>query len=511
MFFFTQGVPFFWDDHQFHEHFLSYSASYWIKDIITQTGTLSLYDHRGVYALFVNALFYLFEYSFDYYRLIKAGVFGAYICSFYFITYFMTKKESFSFLLSLLPLCSFPLYIHTLVFDEPFIIMELFKISAFLLFLRWYLEFPRRYSFLVLSVGCMFFASRTYITGYSAYATLFLFLFFQQLKRIKEHPKILTLTIIVTLILGSIAGYFFIHAAPHGISIFPFTHTFLNEWSNTISSPLITFDSLYYKSFSAMLTFFGFWILVVSSIILSIHKRHTSKESTQTYPPHLTTYIIFIFCWIISELPLWIALPEHAIRYTSGLVAPLTLLIGVLCIHTASLLQNNYQKYYCLFLLTFFFCICLTHITYSLAYRVGWGSSFIAMDSTADYLTKNAPHATVTYYGLSAAEDYLILTYELNNYTIQKDVLFVKNTDPSFYEHILVTPEKEIYVLQRITPRGTEFPPMSEIQKENLIYVNTISGLETDYFDKAYAFFFSLLHKNPLTTYVIIYRLSSQE
>lgn len=521
MSFFTIGVPFFWDDHQFNQHFLAYPASQWVGEIFgVNILNPFLMETRAMYALLVKVLFAVVGYSFFYYRITKAMIFGVYIMCFYFLSVRFIKNKNFSFFLSFLPLCSFPFYSHILYFDEPFIIMEMFKLAAFVLFFFWYEKYTQRttsFFTITLLISCFFafLAMRTYASGYSILGIVPLFLIFTQWKRITQSPLLLGIIIFF----GGII--LFIIYKNHISFPFPLTsinlqRVFLRGWGETIITPFIHLDTLYYKPFSAVITFFGVWLIIITAlavILKYIFKNLFSQIFISEYKGYseYSMFILFISAWIICELPIWIVLPEHAIRYSSSLIAPFTILAGIFIYVAYSSLAPKLKSITALILLFFLFFICLTNITYILAFRIGWGSSFIATDSAAHFLAKNSPpHTVALYYTLSAGDEYLILTEEPGNYTIRQDPLFIKKQDLLSFEKTsleeLQATYDTVFIMQRISAqKNSAYPPLSFEQQEYLKPIQTILGLGNNPFDWVYTTFFQLEGKDPPTTTVTIY------
>jgi hypothetical protein len=253
-----------------------------------------------------------------------------------------------------------------------------------------------------------------------------------------------------------------------------------------------------------MITFFGIWILLFSLLILifSIIKKQLIPNNNKP--------LYFLCAWIISELPLWFVLPEHAIRYTSALIVPITLIGGILVSYALSCVHVSLKKYYVPLMMFLFIGICITHVGYSLAYRIGWGSSFIAMDTAAYYLAAYDPDAHATYYALSAGDEYLILTKEKGNYSISTTPRFIKTTDVTAFDNLIASKDSQAYILQRITPQGTAFPPLS-LQQQNLQEIIRIKGTSTNGFDYLYLKICSWFKKTPLTSEVAIYHINEKK
>ncbi len=135
MYFFTSGVPFFWDDHEFHQGFYERSLKEDVFRLFSYEES-ALDSNRPGYSLFFKSLFFFFKFDFEKYRLVKALVFAAAICAAFFLSKEFIDSMKIRFLFTGAVMFSFPIYIHTLVFDEPFIIAELLKLIAIILFFK---------------------------------------------------------------------------------------------------------------------------------------------------------------------------------------------------------------------------------------------------------------------------------------------------------------------------------------------------------------------------------------
>lgn len=525
IFFFTQGIPFFWDDHAFNEHYLSYKTGHWIAEMLPSFQGFHIEDAREIYGIFVSVLFSLFGYEFFYYRFAKALIFGLLFVFVFLFCLRILKNSHLSFFLCLFPLFSFPLFIHTFVFDEPFIIMELFKIAAFTFFLPWYIAYKQKQTklwniSLLLFLFLAFLSIHSYITGYSILAIIPAFLILDHWKTFSQS-KLLLAVLILALLIAVPLGYTVLsHSAPHGISVHPPLRAFLPAWGETAFSLVPTFDALYYKPFSTIISFFGIWLLFLSLALFLLHTFRNTKYVFLFHEPSLQeehdsntqTFVFFLFTWILCELPLWITLPEHAIRYTSTIMIPISILLGFFVFSTYSLLAQNWKRYFLVFILFCLFFACITNVLYTTAFRTGWGSSFIAIDAAAQYLGNHAPQNSIAiYYVPSAGDEYVLLTNKPGNYSTRKDPFFLKTANPDDFstEALLNQSEKyaSVFVLQRITPQGNLLPDAVLENREDLEHVMTFSGRGSTFFDSITAIFFALLEREPLSTQVVLYEV----
>ena len=177
---------------------------------------------------------------------------------------------------------------------------------------------------------------------------------------------------------------------------------FLNDIFHYILTPSISLQGLYYKPFFALLTFFGIWLIVIFLFLFLFHSffrnfipylfisTGNNLELTEKKDIINTrTMTLFLFVWLAAELPLWIILPEHATRYANSILLPFSFLISFMILHVFTFIKQEYKKYFALFVIALVALSILSNLAYVFAFRGGWGSSFIAIEKTQDFIERH--------------------------------------------------------------------------------------------------------------------------
>ncbi len=529
IFFLTAGVPLFWEEQVYHGWYVQEPMMTHIKEIFFGFGKHNILGSgRPFDAVLFKLLFSITKYDYTAMRFAKAVVFGVFIVLiFSFIKKFI-KNDIAAYCGSFFIMCSLSLYIHTLVFAEPYLLTEVMKLIIFFIFFKDYsaekTSFARQ-----LGIGLFFlFSIRTYQPAYSTMGILMLFVFLHDWRRLKNYAYLFLFFIVSAFpwpltiqIAGSNAGF-----SPKLWSI---QHFFLNDIPNYILTPLISLQGLYYKPFFALLTFFGVWLIIISLLLFLLHTffrkffnnvfalTNNRLELTERKEVmSVKTILLFIFVWLAAEIPLWIILPEHATRYATSILLPFSLLVLIMILHISSYIKQEYRKFLAFFVVIFVILAILSNLAYVFAFRAGWGSSFIAIEKTQDFIAHNKEGKTlVLYYGQSVAEEYYAINKSNEQHELIADLYFkqLKETSNFSKEAILsyVSDYNEVYVLKRITSGNTELPPVLIENYSFLTEIQTIKGTKKDDpFDVFIAFLTKLNVLSFSPNYVHVYKVVSE-
>lgn len=483
MYVFTSGIPFFWDDHEFHQGFYEKSLKNTVLAIFSPNES-ALDTTRPVYGLFFKFLFFFFKFNFEMYRLFKALIFAAAISVAFILSKEFIASLKTRLLFITVVIFSFPIYIHTLVFDEPFIIAELFKLVAIFLFLK---DFENKKSSIKTQAFIFLLtllAIRTYNPSASLIILFFVFILLFNFDKLKKYWILLASFVLISFPYNRLISLNF--SGPHGTNFINLYKFFFEGNLNYIFSPMINFNYLYYKPAIATLSFFGFWFFIFLTffIIYLFSKDNKMNQiifNKQSY---------FLIIWFIAELPLLISLPEHAIRYLSAFIIPFYLLLFYLA--DKIILNRSKYIYYLIFILVI--GIVLTNLTYTTAFRIGWGSSFIANQKALNFIeSQNTTNFTAIYFAQSAAYEFVPLNKSNSGYKIKYLARFVMTSNLSHFseEHLSKLPYERVYVIQKISANGrTILPQIDFNSRSDLKLLESFSGIDGSLFD----FFSSFLN-----------------
>lgn len=522
--FFTSGVPFFWDDHIFHESFDQSTALQLAKSMFSLHENV-LHTSRSVYGLFFKTLFAIFTYDFYYYRLIKSAIFALVMMLVFFFSTAIFKSKLYSWIVSLLIFSSFPQYIHTFVFDEPYIIAEFFKLSAFLLFIK---DIHQKKSSWHSQVGiavCTFLATRTYNPSAALVGVLILCTLVYDRKKLLRYSFLFLALLLMTFPLYDLLNHQNI-AGPFGVQFNQLSQILFTGWGTHLVSPLwhhastLSFTGLYYKPFAAILTFWTLWLFLLAAIVLVIkHLRQTEfleKKYRTPFMAHAPFFVLFCCLWVAAELPLLLSLPEPAIRYTSALIVPVYLLVFMAVAAAMASVKKQYRKYiYC--------CICIaaaltivTNLGYVSQFRIGLGGYAIALDKATQFFAQQQHHApdkkiVVVYPPSFIMEEFLPLNTSSSTYSIQRTITFIRSKDIRDYELPLDVrkgyDDAYVVLVQYPTQKAT-FPLVTTSYMSNFTIVGKFDGYSSTLFDRTYLWLNNLLKKKPLkyTYYVLKFK-----
>lgn len=506
IFFFTVTVPLFWEEQMYQGEYVRESFLHWSKEIFFSFGENNIFHAgRPFDAFLFKILFDITGYNYVAMRFAKALLFGVFIVLiFSFIRKYM-KSTVAAYATSFFVMCSLSLYIHTLVFAEPYLLTEVLKLIIFFFFLRDY--FSEKTSFLrQFMIAFLFLLSvRAYVPAYSTMGILFLFTVFHSWRKIKRYAFLFLFFFLVALpwplqfTTDDGSGAF----SPKLSSI---QHFFLNEITHYIFTPTFSLHDLYYKPFFALLSFFGIWLIIFSLLLFLLQplliarfpkyfgrtEEDFEKSSEQDILlKNIDTKMLVLFCtiWFFAEFPLWIILPEHATRYGTSILLPFSLLITVMILYVFVHIKRESRKFFAIFALTLVFLALLTNLAYVFAFRAGWGSSFIGIEKVQDYIAEDKEGNTlVLYYGQSTASEYYPINKsdEYHEFIHTLTFMQIRSLPELSEENIPLLGENytTVYVLKRVTSGDNGLPPLDLSTYSSLELAQVIEGTNSyDPFD----------------------------
>ncbi len=524
MLFFTECVSFFFDDHEFHRDYIATSYKEHLSQLFSLNKGGISDGPRPVYGLFFKTLFPFFGYSYCQWRLAKAIVFSALILVFYLLTKKLLQKRSSAILCTLFVMTLFPTFLQNFGYNGPHIFAELFKISAILLFLY---DLEREKTSWMLQTLIFFsalFAIRVYPPAYSIAAILPLFtLVYARKRMIRYLPLFFFITLIqfpITFQLGALDPN---STGTYGPKLINMEKFLTNDFWKNITTPISTLDTLYYKPFTAILTFFGFWLIIGSTFILILHfaiKRIKILEKYFCEGEPLDDLkkrcIILSGVWLLCELPYYVFLPEHAIRYSFALFVPFSIIATVLITTAQERIQQNYRKSVSILLLILLAGAILTNVAYVYAFRAGWGSSFIVFEKGMDYFASKhtGQRIGVLYASGAVAEEYFYVNKSSETYIFGTEITYMKaRAEEDFSEQKIQEAAQnydEFYVIKRITSYSKSAFPDVLLEAYPSMQLETVEeGFDkTIIFDRWNAFFVNMLNISYEPNKIYIYKYS---
>lgn len=493
MFFFTQSLPIFWEAHLSFADWAKTDAGYFIKEIFDLTGNI-LNKEVVVFSLFFKLNFALFGYDFEWFRIAKAVIFTAMIFLIFKINNIIFTKNKYALVATTLSATSFPIYIHTMVFDEPFILAELLKLNALFLFLidvkSQKTSFIRQTAIFIFSL----LAFKTYTPAGTVIPILATFLITTHRKLIKRYSIILILLFIFIAPFSSITTGK--TTGPFGAVFENIPQVFIKDFEENILSPLkaidfseYTFRALYWKPLPNIITFFGFWTFILSILGIKFHKYFHSQRPQET-PFKMQYKEIWQLCviWIICELPIFISVPEPAIRYASAIITPLSILFISYVAQAQNFLDGRilvYSKYFVYFAVGF---IVMTNILNTFFFRALLGSDVMAMDKATQIIEQDKNNCIL--YMPTYAEQYVIVDKTSNNYDLRTDIQRIQATKKDYTPKRLKEMKEQcnrlFIVQQKAITRNVMFPPIDFLKYEHMKLVTRLSGDNNSWFDKFY-------------------------
>jgi len=303
--FFTSTVPPFFESHLFQEGRLQTPLNEYLKDSLIP-GSSAPTDPEGEFSgVNIHIMFKLFRYNFNLWQIYKSLFFGIAVSTIFLISRILLKNYLISILITASILFNYPIFLHTFIFDEPFIVAESFKLLAIYLLLNEIDSKKISVKRQLLIAICAFIAIRTYHPTYSFLGFLtiliitkmafikkyFLLVLFVLLVNIPRHISALTTT-----------------RLGHGVKLI-LLGFFAKNLGTTMINPLINFNNLYNKSFPQIITFWGVWLFLIAILIL-IFKPQLTKifpKIIQNKSLKETRTIKICLIWILVEIPLWFA------------------------------------------------------------------------------------------------------------------------------------------------------------------------------------------------------------
>lgn len=521
IFFLSAGVPPFWEEQVYQGWYVQEPMLTHIKDIFLGFGHNNIFSSgRPFDAVLFKVLFSITGYNYVAMRFAKAIIFGFLITLIFSLVKKFTKNEIAAYCSSFFIMSTLSLYIHTLVFAEPYLFTEVLKLIIFFLFFNDY--FAEKTSFLKqFFIGLLFLLSiRTYQPAYSTMGILILFVLLHNWRRLKRYLYLFFFFIIAAIpwpLTTNIGG----NLSPNLWSI---QHFFLNDISHYTLTPVISLQGLYYKPFFALLTFFGIWLMFIFLILFLVHpllrkffpgifiESENHLESSEK-KDNKKTITLFLLVWLAAELPLWVILPEHATRYANSILLPIVLLLTLMILRVFVYITHQYKKFLALFAIICVLLAILTNLSYVFAFRGGWGSSFIAIEKTQDYLADQKDgRAVVLYFGQSVAEEYYAINKSSESHELIETLTFkqLKETSDFSEQAILSYIEKydEVYVLKRVTSGNTELPAVPLRDYSFSTEIQTIEGTKAyDPFDSLIALLTKMRVLSYTPNYVYVYKV----
>ncbi|MEK6921741.1 MAG: hypothetical protein AABX82_07680 [Nanoarchaeota archaeon] len=481
MFFFTECVPFFFDDHEFHRDYIA--TSY--KQL---GGQLFSLNHGGisdgprpVYGLFFKTLFPILGYDYCYWRIVKAGIFSLFIILFYVLSMNILKKKNVALLSTLFVMTLFPTFLQQFGYNGPHIFAELFKVSAILLFLY---DIEREKTSWMLQIAvffCSLFAVRVYPPGYSIAAILPLFTLFYARKKIMRYLPLFFFIVLIqfpiTFQLGALSPD---ATGTYSLKSINMVWFLTNDFLQNISNPIPNMSFLYYKSATAILTFFGFWLLVVCLLIFifdfvtkKIETDHVAEKEKNNDNQGRKRGIILASVWLLCEVPYYFFLPEHAVRYSFALFVPFSIATAFFIEEALGRINVECRKWVSVFFVFVIFGAILTNVSYTYAFRAGWGSSFIVFEEVMDHMAeqheKTGKKIGVLYYAGSAADEYKFVNKSSTNYAFGEGVVYIKSLELNDFSEegiaFYAAQYDQFFVLKRTTSVSKDAHPNIDFAK----------------------------------------------
>jgi hypothetical protein len=531
IYFFSSSLPFFYDIHEFHTTYTQMTNI----EILTQmtpinTGTISA-GHRPIKAMIAKSIFTLYGYEYSPYRIVYALIFGLFIVIIFTLAKYLFKENSIAAIFSLYIMTNFPLYIQTIGYG-PHLYGELFKIVAIILFLRDFGQEKTSYTKQLLIYLFSLLAVRSYISAFSIAGILpLLTISYDRKKLIRYLPLFFFIILIqfpITLNTSTNTEF-----TPNLWSI---QRAFLNSFWENITNPIPSYNGLYYKSFTAILSFFGFWLIVIVVIGLFlqwIHRKweyRINKEREKENSNNEGGDIVIVkdnfqkvnakllltlsSVWMLCELPSYIMLPEHAIRYIFPFTIPFFIFVTTLIVlFLQNIKKKRTKRIVIVFVLLMIISSMLISTSYIYAFRAGWGSSFIGFEHTMDYFAENHDAKTgVLYYAGSVAAEYKYVNKSSPTYEFGEGIDYIKTATLEDFNEALIkemaSEYEEFYVLKRVTSLSkAELPTPPFETYSSLIEFKVIEGTdETILFDRWNTFLMDLLNTAYEPNKIYVYK-----
>lgn len=496
------GVPIFWEGHLFHEKLLSKEIMEWVK-IALNPYKEDFYDSwGGMTGVWTWILFIVWKYNFDAWRYTKSIFFAISLLCVYLLVKTLLKSEKYALFSTIAYLFSFPLYIHVLVFDGPFIVAEAAKLVGLLMFLYDWKRDKTNIVHQIIIFLCAWFAINTYTQSLSMIAVLCLSCIFLCAEKRKRY--FILMLCLLTIHLGDIYDFGVVEETRPAMMSHTkmITTMFVESILKAVVQPVPVLENLYYKTFWEVVTVYGI-VFIAASIFIVLWK----KKSWEIEEKRIIYFSLF---WFLSEIPLWFVLPDPALRYTSSLFPPSFLLLFFLLKNAEEQMRRlGREKIWNIIVLVLLLCIVGTNSIYSVAFRATWGSAFIAEGNAMEFIEQSRqPNSVILHYQPSTAPVFVPIDFSNTNaYRQKKDVIYLPISN--FSDEVLLeytTQYNEVYVVERVTLSGKRFPPTYDLDKSQILSViNVIYGVQNTIFDKL--FFSGRIVQWIKPNEVIVYRV----
>lgn len=495
-YFLTISIPPFWEDHSFNQRFIQTPITTQINHIF-KIGNQNIFDlERPVLGLYFHLTFALFKYNFFWHQFAKI-IFTA-ISSLLLFALIQThlKNENIALLITLFSYLSYPVFSNFLQYDNPFVFSQFFKVAAIYFLLR---DITKEKTNLLNQVLVLLFAVlafRSYNQAWSIVGVIIIFTVFYKLRYIKRYALLFLALITYNFplnILNIMSG-----TATYS-HISPTVNTFLKFFYNTprpLYNPFAVPESLYYVSLLDVLSFFGITLIILLILLFAIKIYNDKIKQIKLFANNIrnkyakTNMLTALsVAWIICELPLWYFAPDPTVRYLSGIMTPLFILIFVAINYIDASLNQNFKKYFLAITSALLIGFLLTNISYAYLFRITWGSAFIGYSKVNDFIEETRGKNTyVLYYFTSPARNLFPLDKKSSTYEFKNDVIYNQSNNEDFSEkniNLLKKKYHEIYAIKSKSAFGnSEYPPLPLEKYKNLKQIKVIQGKEDDSVDK---------------------------
>ncbi len=499
--FFALSVPYFWDCPWFIFHDPG-QVKVFIKQALTITQNRFEGD-RPVMNLFFYFNTLLFGKDYFYLRIIKNIFFAFYIIFSYALIRNFIRERFFALMGVFFLVFSFPVFIHTVVFSEPFIYTEPLKIFAFLLFLSDFLEPKSSITRQVFVALFLHLAFKSYAPTYSAFITLFLFIIFADYRKLNRYVFLLTYLFLLNFPLGKL-----IHPAVSqettrvSLNLSQFYTFFIkNTLRNAVKPP--SFENIYYKSFIQVVTpvIAGAVIFYSARLMISARNKFFQKNKVA---------LCFASAYLLPELFIWFVLPEPASRYFSSQALPIALLSSIIFMNANKYLKT--VKPFKGLMLLLMIAYAGYNFTYTYLYRATWLSTEIGKRKVADYIEDTRKSKTIVLYEAeNAAPGYFPLNLKKDFYKLPKDIEYRPATDYNNAYLKTLSGYPEVYVVQKETSLKKRLVPNIKFNnRPDLELVKVIAGDTDSLFDVMNKRICAILRVGYQPNYFYIYRYKAE-
>lgn len=489
----TISIPPFWEDHTFHQRFIQTPITDHIKGIFRIGNDNIFHLERPVLGMYFHATFSLFKYDFFWHQLVK--ILFTSISSLLLFTLLVRylNNNTLAFLITLFAYLSYPFFSNFLQYDNPFVFSEFFKVAALFFLLKDISKEKTNLLNQILIILFAIFAFRSYNQAWSIVGVIILFTTLYNHKLIKRYTLLFAALILYNFPLNILSvltkkASYSDQAENYGTSFLKFFYKTVEPFYNPLYLP----DSLYYISLTEILSFFGILLILVTLVLLIIkyfEKKIGKMRFFTNKKQDSHSLILLSVVWITCEIPLWYIAPDPTVRYLSGIMIPLFIIIfcAINTIHTS--LRTGFKRPFISIITILLMAFLLTNITYAYLFRITWGSAFIGYAKVNDYLEETrASNAYVLYYAGTVARLLFPLDKQSDQYTFKQDVIYEKGGVEDFKEaniRKLKKQYKEVYIIKSKSAFGnSEYPPVAIEQYKNLKEIKEIKGKTNDFVDK---------------------------